>query len=118
MLAKKKKGEDINYLELTPNRLYEHELNEKGLIDVLVPRFTDKVFGKLLQPRLRNKYIKANLDALGSAAWELIDGKNNVDAIAATLRARFGEEIEPVYDRLTAFLTQLYKNGFINFKEL
>jgi len=114
----KNKKKKLNYLEMTPFAIYSHEFNSKGNIDVLVPRFTDKVFGKLLQPRLKNKYIKANLDEFGSATWLLINGNNSVTRIGELLTEKFGEQIQPVYDRLILFLTQLYNAGFISFKEL
>lgn len=103
---------------MTPFAIYSHEINSEGKIDVLVPRFSDKVFGKLLQPRLKNKYIKANLDEFGSATWQFINGSNSVTRIGELLTEKFGEKIQPVYDRLTLFLTQLYNAGFISFKEL
>lgn len=114
----KNKKKQLNYLEMTPFTIYSYEYNSEGRIDVLVPRFSDKVFGKLLQPRLKNKYIKANLDEFGSATWLLINGDNSVTRIGELLTEKFGEQIQPVYGRLTLFLTQLYNAGFISFKEL
>ncbi len=110
--------EGLNYLELTPIRKFEHIEKETGLIDVMVPRFTDKFFGKIIQPKMKNKYIKANLDDIGSQTWLLIDGNNQVHQIADSLSAQFGERVEPSFDRLIAFLNQLYKNDFIYFKEI
>ena len=115
--GKKKKYKDINYLELTPFTMYGHEMKDDGLLDVLVPKFTDKILGKYLQPRLRHKYIRANLDEFGSATWQLINGKNRVFEIAEKLTYEFGEKVQPVNERLTLFLTQLHKYNFISFKE-
>lgn len=108
----------LNYLTMTPMANFEHIVNEKGLIDVLVPKFTDRVLGKILQPRLRNKYIRANLDEFGSETWLLINGNNKVSEIADKLTEKFGDKIQPVHQRLTIFLTQLYNAGFITFLEL
>ncbi len=115
---KKNKRSELNYLTMIPFAIYSHEFNSEGKIDVLVPRFTDKVFGKLLQPRLKKKYIKANLDEFGTATWQLINGSNTVSRIGELLTEKFGDKIQPVYDRLTLFLTHLYNAGFISFKEL
>lgn len=115
---KKNAFEGLNYLELTPIRKCEHIEKETGLIDVLVPRFTDKFFGKILQPKMKNKFIKANLDDIGTQTWLLIDGTNQVFQIADSLSEQFGERVEPSHDRLIAFLNQLYRNDFIYFKEL
>jgi hypothetical protein len=117
-LLKNKKFKDLNLMELTPVRNYEHIENEKGLIDVLVPRFTDWFFGKLLMPRMKKKYIKANLDEIGSVTWLLIDGDNKVYQISDKLSDHFGEKVEPTVNRITLFMHQLYRNGFITFKEI
>lgn len=105
-------------MELTPIRRYEHVEKDTGLVDVLVPRFNDKVFGRILQPRLKNKYIKANLDDIGTLTWKLIDGTSQVYQIAEALSSEFGERVHPSNDRLIAFLNQLYRNDFIYFKEI
>ena len=116
--GKKNNNNGLNYLEMTPECNYGHEKRDDGLINVLVPKFTDPVFGKLLQPRIKKPYIRANMDKFGTATWLLMDGKTNVKLIGEKLVEEFGDEIEPVYDRLTTFLTNLYKNGFITFNEL
>jgi hypothetical protein len=117
-LFKRKKKNEVNLMELTPITLYEHEFNGDGLINVLVPRFQDRVLGKYLQPKMRNKYIKANLDKFGTAAWQMMDGTTTVSDLSDGLLEKFGKEIEPVDKRLILFLTNLYHNGFIHFKEL
>jgi hypothetical protein len=71
-----------------------------------------------LLPKKKSPYIRANLDELGSAAWLMLDGNTNVIKIGEQLVEKFGEDIEPVNNRLTLFLSELYKNGFISFNEL
>lgn len=117
-LGLKKRKSFRNYLELTPVRNYEHVISNDGLVNVLVPKFSDKILGKILQPRLRKPYIHANLDEFGSAVWLLLNGELTVSEIGRILNEQFGERIQPVYSRLTGFLTTLYRNGFINFNEL
>jgi hypothetical protein len=90
---------------------------EDGLVNVLVPRFKSDFMNKLL-PKKKSPYIRANLDELGSATWLMIDGKTNVLELAEKLNDKFGEKIEPANNRLTLFLSELYKNGFISFNEL
>ncbi len=116
LFGKKSSGE-LNYLELTPYRKYEHKIKDDGLIDILVPRFTDKILSKIIQPRLKNPHIRANLDELGSAAWLVIDGNRKVGEIIELLDESMGEKIQPSQSRITLFLSYLHRNGFINFKE-
>lgn len=105
-------------MDLTPVRKYEHEAEDEDKINVLVPKFTDWFFGKLLQPRIKDKYIKAKMDDFGSKAWLLIDGERSVFEISNLLLEEFGEDIQPVYDRVGLFFTNLYRNGFIYFNEI
>ncbi len=103
---------------MTPVRNYGHETNNGNLIDVLVPKFKSEFFRNFLVPGNRSPYIKANMDEFGSETWLLMDGENKVEFIADKLTEKFGERIQPVLGRLTTFLTNLYKNGFISFKEI
>jgi hypothetical protein len=117
-LFRNKKFENINFPDLTPYRLLEHKTGEKGLVDVLVPRFRSKFGQKWIQPRLKQKYIRANLDEIGSAIWLEINGERTIHEIAKIADDKFGDEIRPVYNRLAIFMKKLYQNGFIYFKEL
>ena len=112
------KKQDRNLLEMTPFTKHQHEVDEEGLVHVLIPRFKSKFANQFLLPKKKSSHIKANLDEFGSSAWLLMDGSKNVKRIGEDLVEQFGEEIQPVNDRLTQFLNQLYANGFISFNEL
>jgi hypothetical protein len=117
-LFKRNKFKGINYLDLIPVRKLNHEFRDEENIDILVPKYRDKFFGKFLQPKINDKYLKANMDIHGTNTWLLIDGERNVFEISKLMKEKFGDEIEPVYDRITLFINNLYRNGFIYFKEL
>lgn len=102
---------------MTPFRIYDYIEKPDGLIDVLVPKFRNKFLARIAS-RIKDPYIKANLDEFGSETWRNLDGNNKVEAIADILTDKFGETVQPVNDRLTKFLTQLYTYGFISFNEL
>lgn len=116
-MFKKKETKQLNLLELTPVRNYEHVVKEDGLTDVLVPKFK-KAFMQRFIPKRKSPYIKANLDELGSAVWELIDGKHKVIEMTKILEEKFGEKIAPAHERIGMFINQLHTHGFIHFKEL
>lgn len=107
-----------NFLDLTPLPLHTHELEEAGTVRVLIPRFRGKISGKLLQPRLKNPYIKLSLDELGSAVWAACDGQKDVRTICREMREQLGEKIEPAEDRITRFLSQLYNQDLLIFREI
>lgn len=110
---------NMNILHLTPVRQLEHEIDEStGFINVLVPKFTSKIFGKFIQSRLKDKYFKADLDEFGTAAWHKIDGKRKVSNISKELLEEFGDKIQPVNHRLALFMNRLYNSGFITFLEI
>ena len=96
-----------NYLDLHPFPLCEYEKNENNLLTVFMPRFNNKT-----------EHIKLKLDEFGSTCWLLMDGENSVKEIADKLYSKFGEKIQPINERLTKFLTHLYMQKIIYFKEL
>ena len=118
IFRKKKINNSINYLELTPKRSYDHEVENSGKVSVLVPKFKNKFLVSFLAPRLKAPYIKAKLDDFGSLTWIEMDGTRNVQSISQSLTDKFGNKVQPVNERLTKFLTQLYQYNFITFKEI
>ncbi|MGE5432719.1 MAG: PqqD family protein [Syntrophomonadaceae bacterium] len=115
---RKKILKEANYLELTPYRVYREEVDENGIVTVLVPKFTNRLLAKYLLPRLKSTHFKIKLDEIGSATWMQIDGKKNVQQIADILDGIFGDKIQPVYERLTRFFTRMYMEGYISFNEI
>ena len=118
IFRKKKINSSINYLELTPKRTYDHEVEDSGKVSVLVPKFKNKFLVNFLAPRLKMPYIKAKLDDFGSLTWIEMDGTKNVQSISQLLIDKFGDEVQQVNERLTKFLTQLYQYNFITFNEI
>lgn len=118
IFKKKKINSSINYLELTPKRVYNYEVESSGKISVLVPKFKNKLLVNFLAPRLKAPYIKAKLDDFGSLTWIEMDGTKNVESISQLLTDKFGDKVQPVNERLTKFLTQLYQYNFITFNEI
>jgi hypothetical protein len=114
----KKKLVSFNYLELTPIKMLREEIGNDGLVSILIPKFNNTFAIKYILPKLKSPDFKIKLDDIGSQTWVLMDGEKNVSAISEKLLEKFGEKIYPVNERLTAFLTQLYKQRFISFKEI
>ncbi|MFA7228751.1 MAG: PqqD family protein [Melioribacteraceae bacterium] len=112
------KLKNANYLEVTPVRNVNDELNEDKLVTVLIPKVTSRLGKKYFEPMLKSPYIKLKLDEIGSASWLAIDGKKKVGEIAAELDKIFGKKIAPVEERLTKFLTTLYEQRLITFQEI
>ena len=94
-----------------------HEADdEPGTVRLLVPRFRASWL-QWLQKRLRKPHIKVKLDEIGSAVWQLIDGKRMVVEIGEELERHFGEKIHPTNERLGFFFSHLRRNKFVELEE-
>jgi len=118
MFFRKKIDTSINYLELTPVRNYDHVIEENGLVSVFVPKFDIKWIDTIMSRIVKSRFFKAKLDEFGTATWLEMDGYKSVQLISSHLSQKFGEKINPVDERLTKFLSELYKYNFITFKEI
>jgi len=105
-------------MELTPVRMHQFVVKEDGLVDVLVPKFKQSWLTGFLRIKMKYPFMKANLDAIGSETWLLIDGNRNVNNIINTLIEKLGEQVHPAHERVSQFFQQLYKNKFISFNEI
>ena len=105
----------LNLLDLKPNRSYEWERNGDEQVVVLVPKFRNRLLVAWLLPRLRSPHFKVKLDAFGSHVWLNCDGTQTVHEIGQRLKQRFGDSVDPVYDRLALFIKRLERERFIRF---
>ena len=110
-MAHRKKAQPRNIAGDIPRACLEHEVDEEGLVKLLVPRFRSS-WMQWLQQRLKKPHIKVKLDKIGSAVWLLIDGSRSVWQIGSELERQLGEEVQPVGERLGMFLGLLRRNKF------
>ena len=139
--VKKEKSEKIRSTIFARNGIrlklcaLQHERNDykmkKNLLDcVPVKNIRLKTSGKIIICERRgvlNMFMKSvfnipertvtELDEKSAAVWQLIDGKRSVYEIADGLKNRYGEDCEPLYERLALFLKTLSKSGFIVWKK-
>lgn len=109
----------INLLELKPERLRGWECDPHSrCATILIPKFQGIIFGKWLQARVKEPYYRIHLDDYGSAVWEQCDGQTSVASIAAALKQRFGDKIEPLTQRLSLFLQDLEQKKLIRYTNL
>lgn len=111
----------VNSLDLVPLRLLDHTEEEGAKVSLLLPRFQGTVWRPFLQPLVKRQFIPIKLDAFGSAAWQLIDGRSTVAEISLKLREQFPGDLQPGDDtegRVAKFIFLLYDQRYITFKEL
>jgi len=107
-----------NLLELTPLCNHKEEISDDGMVTILIPKFSNKFALKYIAPKLKSDVIKIKLDEFGSETWKAIDGKRNVYKIGEHLTNKFGEKIQPVYERLAKFFLMLYEQKIITYQEI
>ena len=108
----KKKSE--NYLDFIPviNPQNTWSAGEDGLITIhMVNRGFYNVLAQKLFHTPRVSHIA--LDTYGSFLWKEMDGKKNVGQLALLLKEQFGEEAEPLYNRLVRYMQILRNNRFV-----
>ena len=113
-MSKKTVGK--NYLEQVPvrnenikwsldSKLVTLEIENKGL--------ANRIAQKLLR---KPKISYIHLDENGSFIWPLIDGEKSLLEIGELVFEHFGEEANPLYERLAKFFQILESYHFISFK--
>jgi hypothetical protein len=102
-----------NLFDLIPV-ISEHITTEKeGELSVITfPRFRSKFMQKYFVPKNKSAIIRIRLEEHGTAVWNLIDGKRTVKEIAEALAEHFDHEENYEY-RVTAYLSQLHRQGFL-----
>ncbi|HRY32935.1 MAG TPA: PqqD family protein [Bacteroidales bacterium] len=115
--VKRKQSPEINYLTLTPYARVGHRMNQENMVELLIPRFSSPFLQKVLMRATNHKHIRIRLDLHGSETWKRIDGNSTVSDICSALSEQPGLNMNFVEDRVTRFLTKLYTEKYIGFKE-
>ena len=111
------KRKDQNYLEKVPVRNPEFSWKEdQGM--VTVDMVHKGIFDRLAQKLwVTPKVSHVKLDRFGSFVWKQMDGSRNIIDIGALVREEFGEQAEPLYERLAKFVKMLRDNRFVIFSK-
>ena len=105
-----------NYLDYVPAVSPRHTWDVEADGSVTIHMAHRGVYAAIAQKLFhRPKVSHIHLDEMGSFVFPLIDGKRTVGDIAALVHEEFGEEAEPLYDRLVHYMKILHNNGFIHY---
>ena len=63
------------------------------------------------------QFSHITLEQFGSFIWPRIDGVKSIYDIAGEVKEQFGEEAEPLYDRILPYFRTLYGHNFITWKK-
>lgn len=106
-----------NYLDF----IFEHSENlvyscsDEGIVvvDMENKGFTNKVAQRFFkQPKVSH----ITLEGLGSYIFLCVDGKRTVYDIGRLVHDKYGEEAEPLYERLCVYIKKLEEVGFVTRK--
>ena len=114
---KKKSIVSENYLERRPIRpeRIKWSVDEEGSVtlDIENTGFFNRVAQKLFK---KPKVSHVHLDKLGSFVWPLIDGEKDIVTLGVLVKERFGQEAEPLYERLAKYFQILESYSFVEWK--
>lgn len=110
------KKQTNNYLEFTPvrNEQLMWGSDDSGIVTIYIEnrgvmkRITQLFFKK-------PKVSQVHLEKYGSFIWKKIDGNRNILEIANLADKEFGEELHPLYERISSYFNMLESADFISF---
>ena len=111
-------NEEINLLDLIPQRNVDYQAGDDDMVTLMAPRFRSRLLPGFIKARLKRKKFMVALDKIGSFVWLRCDGTRTAGQIADAMADRFGEEAEPVAERLGIFFSQLEKLKYIRFTNI
>lgn len=105
-----------NYMDYIPvrNRRIRTGVKENGRVELAVQNrgFFNRI-AQLFFRRPKVSYIE--LDEYGSYLWQQLDGETDIYGLSQKMKSRFGEEAEPVVERLVQFMKTLQVNHYISY---
>ncbi len=113
-----KKKQDENFLERIPEIKKELKWEVSEATELVNIYQENKGFYNMIAQKFfsRPKVSTITLDDFGSFVWLKIDGKRNLIEIGKAIKEMYGEDAEPVYERLSQFIATLKNVGYIVLK--
>lgn len=100
-------------LSIKPKRNLEWETKEDSNVVLLIPKFKHPLLVKWFVPMLAKPNIKLKLDELGSYVWNKCDGQTSIESIGMEMSTKFGQPLEPMYERIGKFVAKLERNKYL-----
>ena len=107
-----------NFLDLVPMRIHGHRIGEDGMVNVIIPKFSNQRFARWFIPKRKPTEITIKLEKFGSSAWQAMDGKRTMQEICDMLVVQYGDEIQPVTERMSKYVSLLYHQDHVTFAQL
>lgn len=107
-----------NYLDKIPvrNQSINWTVDEEGIVTLNIEN--KGIFNFLAQKLLKKPPVTyVHLDKNGSFVWPLIDGETDIHALGEKVYEHFGEDAQPLYERLVKFFQILDSYKFISWNK-
>lgn len=106
----------VSLLDAVPVRCGHITTEWEGECVVLAyPRFKYEWMRRFLLPKGMSPDIRVTLEEHGTAVWNQIDGQRTVQEIISRLAGHF-EGVEDYTSRITTYVMQLRKDGFVQLR--
>ncbi|MGL5507089.1 MAG: PqqD family peptide modification chaperone [Paraclostridium sp.] len=105
-----KTNEDVLNIVFKVCDYIEYEVSKDGIVTILEKQ--DRKIQNIFR-KLRFKipmYKKIELDEYSSEVFLQIDGYKTVKKIGENLEGKFGDQVNPLYERLLVFLNHIEEN--------
>lgn len=91
-------------------------VDEAGIVTLEIKNtgFYNRMAQKMFK---KPKVTYIHLDEIGSFVWPLLDGEKDIVALGTLVKAHFGEQAEPLYERLSKYFQILDSYAFIAWKQ-
>ncbi|MEI6748069.1 MAG: hypothetical protein ACOYMF_03585 [Bacteroidales bacterium] len=116
--ARRKVLKSTNFQDLIPVHLQKYRIDDDGLVTLVIPKFSNQKFARWFIPARKPTDITIKLEKYGSAAWLAMDGKRNMHEIFNLLVDQFGDDIQPVNERMSKYMSLLYNQKHVSFAQL
>ena len=100
-------------MRATPRRALGWREAQDGRCVLLRPKFGRSALGRWLSARVREPHYRIRLDDVGTFVWKACDGQTSLETITHRMRQRFGSSVEPVEQRLVAFVGQMERSKLL-----
>lgn len=107
-----------NFLDFVPkhNARCPYRINDAGQVEVqLRHRGLCNRIAQIFFQRPQASWIE--LEGMGSFIWNQMDGRRDVYEIGQLLQEAYGEEAQPLYERLCTYVKTLHRAGFIVYED-
>ncbi|MBQ2898082.1 MAG: PqqD family protein [Clostridia bacterium] len=103
-----------DFLEKKPKRAVHikwHIENDVVTLEIENKGFFNRIAQKFFK-KPKTSYI--HLDEMGSFIWKHLDGETSLVDIGKLVEEKFGEKANPLYERLSKYISILQSYGFVD----